>query len=320
MTSKRQRRAERNHNEEIKHSKTDLNRLGETENMSKNEIVEKSQNSNPKIAFEERKHNSDSDGEPMDEDAKIEIDKTKTRNSARNENVTLAYTEYLKSIKGGDTLDFVLSPPPQGQLIHGKIICKKGIFNEYFFYLENKSQYDVYIMKATRKMTSAKIYYTIDTINYDQYGAASTTEVSCGRIVSNMSRKKFKLDLSNNFVQFSNTEILNVAFKTKPGDPRKILASASLCQGARIANNDKVTYFLKNKQPVFKMDIKQFVLNYNGRAKRSSKNNFQIIDETSPDDVLTQLGKVEDCVYHCDFAFPLCAMQAFGFALANLCR
>lgn len=205
-------------------------------------------------------------------------------------------------------------------MIQGKIICKKGLFNEYFFYLENICNADLYIMKASRKVTSAKSYYTIDTINYDQYGVASTTEISCARIVSNMSRKKFKLDLSTNFVQFNNTEVLNIAFKTNVGDPRKILASASLCQGTRNSTNDRVTYFLKNKQPVFNMEMKKFLLNYYGRAKRSSKNNFQIIDESSPDDILMQLGKVEQCVYSCDFSFPICALQAFGFALSSLCR
>lgn len=317
MTNKRQRRAEKNHLGEIKNSESDQDKVSNRKNdqLVKTESI-KNQNSNPKLAFEEKKTESESDGE---NDAKIEIEKTKSKEPANIQN-TLVGMEYFKPIKAGDTLDFTLCPPPQGQLVHGKIICKKGIFNEYFFYLENYKNSNLYIMKATRKMTSAKVNYTIDTINYDQYGIASSTEVSCARIVSNMSRKKFKLNLSNNFVQFSNTEILNVSFKTKPGDPRKILACASLCHGARNSKNDKVTYFLKNKQPVFKMDIKQYVLNYNGRAKRSSKNNFQIIDETSPDVILTQLGKVEDCVYNCDFAFPLCAIQAFGFALANLCR
>ena len=316
MTTKRQRRAERNHLGEVKNSEIDEESSSKIDQLVKKESILKKQNSNPKLAFEEKKPDSESDGE---NDAKIEIEKTKAKESTIIQNL-LVDMEYFEPIKAGDTLDFTLCPPPQGQLVHGKIICKKGIFNEYFFYLENFNKSDLYIMKASRKMTSAKVNYTIDTINYDQYGNALSTEVSCARIVSNMSRKKFKLNLSNNFVQFSNTEILNASFKTKPGDPRKILACASLCQGARNSNHDKVTYFLKNKQPVFKMDIKQYVLNYNGRAKRSSKNNFQIIDETSPDVVLTQLGKVDDCVYHCDFAFPLCAIQAFGFALANLCR
>ncbi|CAF0715598.1 unnamed protein product [Brachionus calyciflorus] len=326
MASNRQRRAERNNSDEKNSEKENLktNKLEDkVENHGRRDVLRSSSTNlaTKKIAFEAPKPDSESEDEG---DAKVSIEKQKSRSTPNNllpgTNSTLSNSEYFKSIKFGDTLDFTLTPPPQGQMIHGKIICKKGLFNEYYFYLENICNSDLFLMKASRKMTSAKSYYTIDTINYDQYGKASTTEISCARIVSNMSRKKFKLDLSTNFVQFNNTEILNIAFKTNVGDPRKILSSASLCQGTKNSTNDRVTYFLKNKQPVFSMEQKKYVLNYNGRAKRSSKNNFQIIDESSPDDILMQLGKVETTHYSCDFSFPICALQAFGFALSNLCR
>lgn len=92
-----------------------------------------------------------------------------------------------------------------------------------------------------------------------------------------------------------------------------------MCSGTS-ANKEKVTYFLKNRQPYYDINMRKFVLNYNGRAKQSSKNNFQIVDESFPDDILMQLGKVETGEYNCDFTWPLCAMQAFGLALASLSR
>lgn len=125
--------------------------------------------------------------------------------------------------------------------------------------------------------------------------------------------------MSTSYVEFSNNEILSSEFKSNVGEPRKVLAYAALCSGTN-TTQDKVTYFLKNRQPVFDMQRKKFVLNYSGRAKKSSKNNFQIIDESSPDDILMQLGKVDSIVYNCDFGFPICALQAFGFALSSLCK
>jgi tubby-related protein 1 len=82
----------------------------------------------------------------------------------------------------------------------------------------------------------------------------------------------------------------------------------------------KVTYFLKNRQPHFDIQLRKFVLNYNGRAKLSSKHNFQIVDESYPDDILMQLGKVGNGFFNCDFTYPFCALQAFGFALSSLCK
>ena len=79
-------------------------------------------------------------------------------------------------------------------------------------------------------------------------------------------------------------------------------------------------YGIMFNQRHYDIALKKFVLNYNGRARQSSKNNFQIVDESVPDDILMQLGKLETGEYNCDFSFPLCALQAFGFALASLSR
>ena len=39
-----------------------------------------------------------------------------------------------------------------------------------------------------------------------------------------------------------------------------------------------------------------------------------------PDNIIMQLGKVDTNIYNCDFRYPICSLQAFGFALASLCR
>lgn len=49
--------------------------------------------------------------------------------------------------------------------------------------------------------------------------------------------------------------------------------------------------------------------------------NFPKIGECfALDEILMQLGKVESGFYNCDFSYPFCALQAFGFALSSLCR
>jgi len=250
--------------------------------------------------------------------------------------------------KSRNSLDFILTPPPQGQIVNCKIICRKGLFTDYYFYLElpsfvkssNSNQMKL-LMKAYRRVASAKSYYLIDasfnteevvenTLNNQvelntslqlNESTSSNNALNCARIVSNINRKKFKLDLNKTSLSHLERNILNIQFKSALNEPRKICADAFLCSGNEIkVEQNKVTYFLKNRQPYFDLAKKRFVLKYNGRAKRSSKNNFQIVDESSPDDIIMQLGKVETCIYNCDFAFPLCAVQAFGFAMASFCR
>ncbi len=100
---------------------------------------------------------------------------------------------------------------------------------------------------------------------------------------------------------------------------RKVIATTCLMAGTS-GSKEKVTYVLKNRPPHFDINMRKFVLNYNGRAKQSSKNNFQIFDESFPDEILMQLGKVETGEYNCDYTWPLCAMQAFGLAISSLSR
>lgn len=191
------------------------------------------------------------------------------------------------------------------------------LFIKYYFYLENFNKSDLLLVKAHRRVASTKSYYIMDAMGYDENGHLSHVDTPVGRIVSNMSRKKFKLDLFNDLILKS--ELLGIAFKTNVGEPRKIIANACLCSPSK-DNNLKVTYFLKNKQPYFDLQRKKFVLNYNGRAKKSSKNNFQIVEESNPDEIIMQLGKVDTNIYNCDFSFPICALQALGFGLSSLCR
>ena len=212
-------------------------------------------------------------------------------------------------------LNFILTPPPQGSTIRCKIICQKGIFNQYSFYLEDANRNDILLMK-THRLVTTHVKQVITCVDREAYGSS---EIQCAKIKSNISRKKFKLELENSVASKNQNEILNISFKSNISEPRRIFANTSLCAGLK-GNDHIVTYFFKNRQPYYDFQQKKFVLDYCGRARQSSKNNFQIVDESYPDDIILQLGKVETGWYNCDFAFPLCALQAFGFALSSLSR
>jgi tubby and related proteins len=265
-----------------------------------------------------------------DQEVKVDIDRPnyhQQQQQQRNINGdnSLVSEQFFRPVQEGNTLEFALTPAPQGNIVNCIVTSRKGILsNEYFFYLENFNGEAFLIMRAHRK-ASARSYFLIDIFNYNGGGDGGggeknkPSETNAARIVSNMSRNKFKLELFN--TNLVSPELLVVSYKTNVGEPRKILADAKLCSGKEtFLAQDKVTYILKNRNPYFDFKRKKFVLNYNGRAHKSSKNNFQIVDESSPDDVLMQLGKVETSYYNCDYGFPMCGLQAFGLALSSLCR
>jgi hypothetical protein len=248
-----------------------------------------------------------------EDEEEVKVDVGKQLNQNNIDNNSRIDQEYFKPLRKGSTIEFVLSPPPQGHVLNCKIIVNKGIFNEYLLYLEP----NILIIKAHRRVASTKVYYVIDTINHEQdYYDKSK---NCAKIISNMARNKFRMKLNSDMFTVHNNNILNIIFKSRGGEPRKVLADAFLCAGT-VPTKDKLTYVLKNRQPQYDVEKKKFVLNFNGRASLSSKNNFQIVDESAPDNILMQLGKENTNRYNCDFAYPLCALQAFGFALGSLCK
>lgn len=108
---------------------------------------------------------------------------------------------YFSPLLKSNTLEFVLSPAPQmsNTIVNCKITCQKGIFTEYSFWLDgivNQGR-DLLVMKAHRRVTSTKSYYLITLVNYDNLGLRLEEQSACARVVSNIYRNKFKLELSN---------------------------------------------------------------------------------------------------------------------------
>ena len=130
-------------------------------------------------------------------------------------------SEFVKSILNFNTAEFVLTPPPQGTNVNCKILCRRGLINEYHFFLEQSDSPNILLLKTHKKMASAKASHFIDVINYNELGQRSTNEISCAKCSSNMARKKFKLNINNNsFPLVQPNNILNVLFRSNSGEPR----------------------------------------------------------------------------------------------------
>lgn len=75
---------------------------------------------------------------------------------------------------------------------------------------------------------------------------------------------------------------------------------------------------LLNKPPRYHADTGQYVLDFCGRAPQVSVKNFQLVYPEEPDDVLFQLGRLDDDNFSVDFRFPMSPSQAFAIALSSL--
>ena len=76
-------------------------------------------------------------------------------------------------------------------------------------------------------------------------------------------------------------------------------------------------YLLRTVEPLDRK-TSQCVLDFHGRANESSVKNMQLQDRGGK--VVAQFTKVNGDTFHLDYRAPLNALQAFGFALAQLGR
>lgn len=59
-------------------------------------------------------------------------------------------------------------------------------------------------------------------------------------------------------------------------------------------------------------------MDFCGRAPQVSVKNFQLVYPEEPDEVLFQLGRIDDENFSVDFRFPIAPIQAFAIALSSL--
>jgi hypothetical protein len=84
----------------------------------------------------------------------------------------------------------------------------------------------------------------------------------------------------------------------------------------KIVGDSRYMCIFQSVVPYKKPGHKQFGLNFHGRGRGASNKNCQM--HNSDGDIAIQMAKFEKNGYHVDYNAPLNAVQAFGFALAQL--
>ena len=74
---------------------------------------------------------------------------------------------------------------------------------------------------------------------------------------------------------------------------------------------------LINKPPKWNDSVGAYVLNFGGRVTQASVKNFQLVAADDHESVLLQFGRCDKDAFSMDFAWPLCAAQAFAICLSS---
>ena len=91
--------------------------------------------------------------------------------------------------------------------------------------------------------------------------------------------------------------------------------------------NNKVKYTLCNDFPEWDYEYKTYKLNFNGRVKKSSKQNFILRyknenninnNDESINEKLLQCGKIDDFCFALDFISPLSPFEAFSISISSI--
>ena len=77
---------------------------------------------------------------------------------------------------------------------------------------------------------------------------------------------------------------------------------------------------LVTKNAEWDHETKAYYLEFEGRAEEPSINNLQIVDGSSKQNVVLQLGKMNSKCFCLDYKYPFNAFTAFGLAVSCLSR
>lgn len=266
-------------------------------------------------------------------------------NDFSNEN----YFQLLES----DKMKFLFAVPRKGLVVKCRVCRKIGIFDQYIMLLETKDEQHIPLMISRRKKASIKSYNWVDLIVGNKDLGKDQTYVEIGKLkaqnkltfvvnefilarLNACAKDKKSLEINGSIDELSSREQLRIKFDNslfKVSQPVKISVQmdigslkkrSSICVPNNESSDDNENFNysiqLKNKEPVFEKSNGKFLLDFQTRVLKASRNNFQIISENEPDNILLQVGKFMNNVYVCDFKYPFNAFQAFGIALSSLSR
>jgi len=76
-------------------------------------------------------------------------------------------------------------------------------------------------------------------------------------------------------------------------------------------------FVLVNKPPKWNAQARAYVLDFSNRVTKPSVKNFQLINNSDPNLVIFQFGRVGKESFSLDFRYPLSPLQAFAIALSS---
>ncbi len=218
--------------------------------------------------------------------------------------------------------DYIKTPGPLDSMIKCKLLVKKGLFNEYYFYLEGKSSPTSsvqFLMQAMRKTTTLNAFYWI-----------YANQKRFGHLKSNLNKSNYFLigdvntDESNSGKKYFDLDFEQKKILAKPS-PQDIQIEIILNDDLTTTNNNlfekklNKRFRIQTKRPHWDASTKQYKLDFKGRATRASSNNFQLIDCES-NSLVYQCAKWKSNLYNIDFKYPINAFQAFGIAMSCLSK
>ena len=253
----------------------------------------------------------------------------------------------LEKLIKDDILDFVSEPCPRNVTVRCKVTrdrkgMDRNLYPTYYLHLERTGQRKLFLLAGRKRKRSATSNYLI---SCDPTDLSRSGESFVGKVRSNMLGTAFTIyDSGDNPKKaktngnLSRSETALVVYETNllgfkgprkmcvvvpeldENDRRKIVQPVSedetLYERFKAAKMDDLLV-LKNKNPVWNEETQSFVLNFQGRVNQASVKNFQLIEDSDPEYICMQFGRVKEDHFSLDYSYPFCAIQAFAVALSS---
>lgn len=290
--------------------------------------------------IEEAKQNENLVNNGEDEDDNYNDDDKYNPNDAQNMHVLIGK---LSDLDLDDLSLFAVTPPPKGKIIQCTIVRDKSSVGKKLLpvYHQKLSAEDTYLMTAKKRGFNKTSNYVISS-SPKEFDKKSPFCV--GKLRSNFFGTEFNAyskgknptkckDANQWRSHFATIKYEKNFFGLKGPRKMHIYVPGVNADGDVvniIPSNKKDSIYARwkkgqreglgmliNKPPVWSEDYQAFVLNFYGRVKVASVKNFQLIDESKPEHIFLQFGKVSDHFFTCDFQYPITPAQAFMICLSS---